>query len=309
MSLRLTLLNVFLRRVARPRLIRTPYPETARRDFERMSRYLLAGARGVAVTHAPGLGQGPDFVWFTPPDAGEQTVIYFHGGGYIAGSPRTHRGLTASFARATGLRLCAPRYRLAPEHPFPAAWNDAHAAWTRLLATGLRPQDIVLAGDSAGGGLALSLLARLCAAGTPPAAAIVFSPWTDMAGSGDSYRRNAATDPLLPVERVAELAAYALGGHDPRDPVASPLFADFPNCPPVFFAVSDTEILQDDSAVLCARLRAEGATAVLHICPRCPHAWPIFTGRLPEADGTIRAAAAFLRRVWPSVGTARSDGS
>lgn len=296
MSLRLTLLNAGLRVVARPRLARLSDPVEARRDMVRMARLFLARPSGVTVATDAAEGAVPPLVRVAPPGAAGKLLLYFHGGGYIAGSPDTHIGLLAALARAARITVVAPRYRLAPEHPFPAAQDDAIAAWRHLLAKGHRPKDIALAGDSAGGGLALSLLARLCAEEMPPAAAVVFSPWTDMTGSGPSCRENARRDPFLPVGRLVELAEYALGGHDPRDPLASPLFADYPGCPPVFFAVSEREILRDDSLRLARRLGAEGVQVAFDIHETSPHAWPTFTGRIPEADDTIRIAAAFLGR-------------
>ncbi|MGB7322186.1 MAG: alpha/beta hydrolase [Albidovulum sp.] len=296
MSLRLSLINMGLRVFARRRLQHLTDPKAARAELERMARFSLARPRGVTIRSEPAAQAVPSLFWFTPPQAGPKVLLYFHGGGYIAGSPHSHRGLLAALARSSGVEVCVPRYRFAPEHPFPAAQDDALAAWRRLRVMGYAPGDIAVAGDSAGGGLALSLLSRLCVEGTPPAAAVVFSPWTDMTGSGASCRENAERDPLLPVGRLGELAGYALAGHDPSDPRASPLFAAYPDCPPVFFAVSDSEVLRDDSTRLFARLKAEGVTAEIHMSPDCPHAWPVFVHRLPEADATIRIAADFLIR-------------
>lgn len=305
MSLRLTLLNAGLRTVARPRLSRLTDPVEARQDMARTARLFLARPCGVTVARDAADGAVPPLVRVTPPDAARSVLLYFHGGGYIAGSPDTHIGLLAALARITGFVVIAPRYRLAPENPFPAAQDDAAAVWLHLLTEGNAPNDIALAGDSAGGGLALSLLARLCADGTPPAAAVVFSPWTDMTGSGASCRTNARRDPFLPIDRLDELAGYALGGHDPRDPVASPLFADYPGCPPVFFAVSQSEVLRDDSLRLARRLEGEGARIEIDLHDRSPHAWPTFTGRIPEADTTIRRAADFLTRTMGQVDAQR----
>lgn len=297
MSFRLTLLGVSLRTIARPYLARLSDPVSARQGIALMARLFLTGPRGVTVERVEADFPVPPFLRVTPPEAGPGVLIYFHGGGYIAGSPDTHIGLLAALARAAGTNVIAPRYRLAPENPFPAAQEDAFAVWTHLVRTGLPPDQIVLAGDSAGGGLALSLLSRLCAQKNPPAAVLTFSPWTDLTGSGPSCRENAGRDALLPVGRLHELAGYALDGHDPRDPRASPLFADYPDCPPVFFAASDSEILRDDSLRLARRLEGEGARVEVDLHEACLHAWPIFAGRLPEADDTIHRATKFLRKV------------
>lgn len=295
MSLSLRILDTALRLAVRPRLARVGSPVSARREIAWMARLFLGRPRGVSIRQERGQGGGPAITRVIPPDAAPGMVLYFHGGGYVAGSPQTHAALLAALARATGREIRAPRYRLAPEHPFPAAWEDARAAWEGLRAQGCAPGSIALAGDSAGGGLALSLLADLCAEGTPPAAAAVFSPWTDLTGSGPSLRDNAGRDAFLPPARFGELVGYVLGGHDPADPRVSPLFARYPGCPPVFMAVSQAEILRDDALRLGRRLEAEGVPVSLDLQPACPHAWPIFAGRLAEADATIRRAAAFLR--------------
>lgn len=305
MSLRLTLLNAGLRVLARPRLARLADPAEARREMARIARYYLARPRGVAIERRKADGTVPSRLHVTAPGVGRKVLLYFHGGGYVAGSPDTHLGLLAALARATGMVVIAPRYRLAPEHPFPAAQDDAFVAWQDLVAQGCEPGDIVLAGDSAGGGLALSLLARLCADGVPPAAVVTFSAWTDMTGSGPSCSENAERDPLLPAARLDELAGFALGGQDRRDPAASPLFAAYPGCPPVFFAVSQAEILRDDSLRLARRLEGEGAVVEVELHADCPHAWPIFTRRIPEADATIGRAADFVRRVMAPVAAQR----
>ncbi|SPH16906.1 Monoterpene epsilon-lactone hydrolase [Defluviimonas aquaemixtae] len=296
MSLRLRLLKLMIRTIVKPRLRATRDPLTARREFEFSARRLLAGPRGTAMQRIAADPPVPPLTWFTP-DRVEPSaaLLYFHGGGYTAGSPMTHRGIICRLARRIGVPACAPEYRLAPEHRFPAAQDDALAAWCALVRQGLRPRRIVLAGDSAGGGLALSLLAQLCRRGTPPAAAAVFSAWTDMTGSGASCRDNAGSDPFLPAERMPDLVRFALGDHPPEDPRASPLFADFPGCPPVLFQVSAREILFDDSRRFAERLKCEGVEAELQVWPDTPHAWPVFAGRIPEADAALKSAAEFLR--------------
>ncbi|WP_263337612.1 alpha/beta hydrolase [Albidovulum salinarum] len=288
-------MNAALVAVVKPQLRHMSNPLAARRGFERFARAFLARPSGVIVEREHP-EEAPELFWHRPAAGRPKVLIYFHGGGYIAGSPRTHHGLLASLAKVAGIAVCTPRYRLAPEHPFPAAQDDAYAAWRHLRQTGFAPRDIALAGDSAGGGLALSLVARLCAEHTPPAAVAVFSPRTDLTGSGASCRTNAGRDPFLPVERLAELAGHALAGHDPRDPLVSPLFAGFPASPPVFFAVSETEVLLDDTMRLARRLEAEGVETELQVSPDSPHAWPIFVGRIPEADATVAQAATFLAR-------------
>ena len=298
MSLRLALTNVVLRLVARPRLRRIADIGQSRREFAFFCRLFLRPPAGVVVDDRPG---DPPLVRFTPAGAGPAPVVlYLHGGGFTVGSPRTHRSVIGRLARSAGMAAVAPDYRLAPEHPFPAAQDDARAAWDALVRGGLRPDQIALAGDSAGGGLAFGLLADLCAQGTPRFAVVGCSPWVDMTGSGASLRGNAATDLLLPAERFGELAGMALGGHPPGDPRASPLFADFPSCPPVHLQASRGEILLDDSLRLANRLRQAGAKVELRLSSGTPHAWQVMAGLLPEADAAIDAAADFLRRHMPA---------
>lgn len=293
MSLRLRALTLFLRAFAKPRLRRTTDPARARRDFAHSARLFLA--RGA---FSETLATKPELVRHDPPGGQTQRgILYFHGGGYILGSPATHRALASRLAIDTGLSVWLPDYRLAPEHPFPAAWDDADAAWVALLAMGRVPGDIVLAGESAGGGLAFALLARLCAKGTPPAGVVAFSPWVDLTGKSASLITNKARDPLMPSEAFGVLTGQVLAGHSAADPRASPLFADYPGCPPVLLQVSDTEILRDDAVNLAKRLQGFGASVTLQMWPDTPHAWQLMVGRLPEADLAVAKSAVFVAQL------------
>ena len=188
------------------------------------------------------------------------------------------------------MTVILPDYRLAPEHPFPAALADARAAWDALAAEG-RP--MVLGGDSAGGGLALALLAGLLADGAPlPRLTFAFSPLTDMTFASRSMAENRDTDVLLPAHRAEELARMYLGDADPRDPRASPLCAGFAGAPPVWLAVSGTEILRDDTLRMAAHLRASGVAVTLETHPDLPHVWPFFARYLPEGRATLARLAA-----------------
>ncbi len=296
MSLRLTMLNLFFRGIAKPHLRRTTDPGRAKRMFAITAGLFLSHGRQVRQVETP---TTPRILRMEPPDGGaRQIILYFHGGGYLVGAPETHRGLAARLALEAGCTVCLPAYRLVPAHPFPAAWDDADAAWDALIASGVAPRDVVLAGESAGGGLALSLLARLCAQGTPPAGVVVFSPWTDLTGQSASLVSNAARDPLLPAEGFATLVGHVLAGHRADDPRASPLFADFPGCPPMLFQVGEREILRDDTVTLATRLKAQGAAVTVELWPEVPHAWQLMVGRLPEADRAVRGAAVFVRGVF-----------
>jgi epsilon-lactone hydrolase len=221
-------------------------------------------------------------------------ILYFHGGGYVAMSPRTHRSLTSRLATWSDVMLFALDYRLAPEHPFPAALADAVAAY-RALTVQLSPQHIVLGGDSAGGGLALATLLALRDEGaTLPAAAVLFSPWTDLAATGASIVANAETDPLLRGSYTPQLAKYYLGNAPATDPLASPVYADLARLPPLFLQVGDTEMLLDDSRRIFANARGAGVEATLQIWRNVPHGWQVFAPVLPEARAALRQASAFI---------------
>ncbi|WP_336487838.1 alpha/beta hydrolase [Methylobacterium nigriterrae] len=218
-------------------------------------------------------------------------LFYLHGGGFIACSPRTHRPLTGYFAQR-GFDVFVPDYRLAPEHPFPAALDDALAAWRAVSAGG----PAVIAGDSAGGNLALALMLRARDAGLPlPRAAALFSPATDMLGSGQSYRTNAGRDAMFDPEGLRRLAPLYLAGADPAGPLVSPLYADLAGLPPLLVHVGERELLRDDSSRLAEAARAAGVSVDLTVFPVVPHVWQFAHGFLPEARRSLDAAAAFLR--------------
>lgn len=291
MSWQLKVLRVFLRQVARRSLRRQPDSFAARRWFER-SAWLNARGRPWVGLPADSLG-GVPALWTKP--AQGPVILYFHGGGYVMGNPRTHAALGLYLTRKTGLPVCLPDYRLAPEHPFPAAFDDACAVWDALRARGYGAGEIVLAGDSAGGGLALALLAHLCARGERPAVLVAFSPFTDLTLSGASITENAKCEILLPFERLERLRAKVLQGADAADPRISPLFAEFPNAPPVLIQVAKTEILRDDALRMAERLRAQGAKVTLQTGGNLPHVWQYFHGWLPEARASLAQAATFIR--------------
>ena len=232
--------------------------------------------------------------WLRPVErATVGTLLYLHGGGYFACSPQTHRPITCGLAQR-GLAVFAPDYRLAPEHPFPAAVNDAVAAYRGLLAGGIAPQSIAIAGDSAGGGLALALLLSLRDAGDPmPAAAMLFSPWTDLACTGASLKENDRRDAMFVAEGMERAALPYLNGADPRQPLASPLYGDLSGLPPMLVHVGSYEMLLDDSRRLVERARAAGSSAEIRTWPVVPHVWQLFP--LPETAVSMNAAADFLR--------------
>ena len=265
-------------------------------DFKQ-ARAKLSGARrpvpsGVAARPSPVGGIGGE--WLEA--SGVQpagTLLYLHGGGYFACSPQTHRPITSGLA-LRGLAVFAPDYRLAPENPFPAAVEDAVAAYRGLLASGIDPSTLVVGGDSAGGGLALAMLVSLRDAGDPlPAGGILFSPWTDLAGTGPSMERNHRRDAMFPGRGIERAAAPYLNGADPRTPLASPLYAELHGLPPLLIHVGSYEVLLDDSTRLADRARAAGSNVTVRTWPVVPHVWPLFP--IPEAAQSLDAAAAFLR--------------
>ncbi|WP_042430770.1 alpha/beta hydrolase, partial [Streptacidiphilus anmyonensis] len=222
-------------------------------------------------------------------------LLYLHGGGYVIGSPDTHAGLAGDLALRAGLRATSVDYRLAPEHPFPAAVDDGLAAYRELLETGADPRDLVLAGDSAGGGLSLATLLAAREAGLPqPAAVVVFSPWVDLTLGGASIRGKRDADPIF-VE--ADLRAYAdryLGAGDRAQPLASPVFADLAGLPPLLVQVGANELLLDDAVRLAGRAGADGVEVTLEVGPELPHVYQQSYGRLDEADAALDRAARFL---------------
>jgi acetyl esterase/lipase len=220
------------------------------------------------------------------------TLLYLHGGAYIFGSANTHRRLAAKLAEDSGLTAYSIDYRLAHEHPFPAAIDDCMTAYQALLGRGLR--NIIIAGDSAGGGLALALLHSILAKGLPkPRAVVAFSPLTDQTLQSQSVKDNAQSEAMLPAERMEEVRDMYLT-EDFKNPLASPLFGDFRAAPPVFLSVGTTEILRDDTLAMAAKLRAQGVSVTLELLENAPHVWPFFHGRLPEADATLEKVRQFL---------------
>ena len=225
-------------------------------------------------------------------------VLYCHGGGYYFCSPRTHRSLVFGLATRADAAVFSLDYRLAPEHRFPAALHDATAAYRRLIADGIAPESIVIAGDSAGGGLALATLVALRDAGDPmPAGGLLFSPWTDLAATGASIRTNDGLDPMFSGPAIALAGKVYLGDTPATHPYASPVYADLHGLPPLFIMAGSTEVLLDDSRRVADNARAAGVDCELEVWKKMPHVWPIFAPFLPEGHRALERAATFVRRV------------
>ncbi|NRA08100.1 MAG: alpha/beta hydrolase [Myxococcales bacterium] len=236
--------------------------------------------------------------WVEGPDAdASRVLLYFHGGGYVIGSIATHRGLVARIARVAGIRGLVLDYRLAPEHPFPAAVEDATAAYRFLLEQGITPEGIAIGGDSAGGGLTFATLVALRDSGIPlPAAAIALSPWVDLEGTGESMSSKADADPMVGREGLLEMARLYLGEADPKTPTAAPLHADLAGLPPLYVQVGTAETLLDDATRIAERARAAGVQIELEPFEDLVHVFQAFAPHVPESLEAIEKLGAFLKR-------------
>ena len=286
-----------LRHWFKPRLARTPDALSARKVMSGGPE--MPVPRGVRTASAT-VG-GIEGEWVTAEGVPTvATLLYLHGGGYFACTPRMYRPVTSSFALA-GFRTFAPDYRLAPEHPFPAGLEDAIAAYRGLLQDHAA-HELVVAGDSAGGGLSVALLLSLRERGIPlPAAAALFSPFVDLAATGESARTNSSRCAMFTSESFGRAAQYYLGDRDRCAPLASPLYADLQGLPPLLIHVGTDETLLDDSRRLAERAQRAGVKTHLKIWPAVPHVWQLFQRWIPEGRSSLREAGMFFAR---EVGTA-----
>lgn len=271
----------------------TPLPER-RRLFEQ-ARHAFA-TEVSATVRLVRAGSRPA-EWLVPAGADEgRVVLYFHGGAYVLGSPQSHRHLAAALGESAAAAVLVPDYRLAPEHPFPAAVDDALAAYHWLLGVGVAPVRVAVAGDSAGGGLALALLLRLREAGEPlPAAGVLVSPWADLTCASGSHTHRAAADPVLRSEELRRMAELYLGGADAHAPLASPVFADLQGLPPLLVQVGSDEVLFDDARRVAQRATAAGVDVRFEEWPEMIHVWHWYFPLLEEGRAALAAAGRFLR--------------
>jgi acetyl esterase/lipase len=235
--------------------------------------------------------------WLTPAPLNlpEAVLLYFHGGGFISCSPQGHRPITATLARLIGCRVFSVDYRLAPEHPFPAAVEDTVAAFQWLLKTGVKPKNIVLAGDSAGGNLVVSTLVSLREKGIAlPACVACIAPVVDL--TGDFNYTNQQSCAMFFPEDGRTFARIYLNGASPLSPLASPLFADLKGMPPMLIQVADKEFLFDDAVRLNEKAIASGVDSRLHVYPGLPHVWQMFVGLVPEARQALQEIADFVKQ-------------
>jgi monoterpene epsilon-lactone hydrolase len=235
-------------------------------------------------------------VWVRPQgSAMDRVLLYLHGGGYRAGSAQAFAGFASQFAAVMGMPALVPDYRLAPEHPFPAAVEDAVQAYKWLLAEGYSPGRVVLLGDTAGGGLAVATMLAVRDLGLPqPAATACLSPLFDLTASGESYEKFAEDDPIYSRAQALAAAADYLGEADPREPLASPLFANLADLAPLMVHAAEREVLVDDARVLVAGVLAAGGRANLEVWPDLMHFWHVFVPDIPESTAAVLGVAEFL---------------
>ena len=268
----------------------------ARRVFGSPLIWSRAHSLGLRVTKVKAASVAGE--WIEPPSPHRGAIFYVHGGGYVACSARTHRPLTAALARVTRRRVFSLDYRLAPEHRFPAAFDDTLAGYEWFLRElGDDARHNAVAGDSAGGGLSLALLVAAREAGlTLPACCVLFSPWTDMEGLIDAPHPNAERCAMFAPPNIDDFADAYLGGAARTDPRASPSLAQLHGLPPVLLQVGDTELLVEDSRKVHERIRAVGGISELEIWPAVFHGWQMLQGLVPEARQAVDRAASFMVR-------------
>ena len=253
----------------------------------------LAGDIGLEPIDANGVAAE----WSLAPGSDPSKVLlFFHGGGYCSGSIVSHRGMVTEAGRAAQARTLAVGYRLAPEHPFPAAIEDARSAYRFLLDQGVAPSKIAIGGDSAGGGLTLALMTSVRDAREPlPACAWLVSPWVDLRMSGANLAEKAAIDPLISKPYLEELASAYLAGADPANPLVSPLNADLAGLPPLLVQVGSAETLLDDAVRIARRAGAADVRVNLEIWPHMIHAWHLWAAQLEAGRRAIASGGAFIR--------------
>ena len=265
----------------------------ARRVFGASGLLQWVRTRGVRI--APADDARVRGEWITAEQSDRGTVLYLHGGGYVAGSAAKWRPITAGLARLARRRVFSLDYRLSPEHRFPAALDDAVAAYRWLLDQGVPARSIAVAGDSAGGGLTLATLLRARDDGLPlPTCAVCFSPWTDLAGTGESLHRNDGRCATFRPANIPDFARVYLGDASPLNPYASPVFADLNGLPPILLQVGSIELLLDDARRVHDKIRRAGGASRLDVFDGTFHVWQMMDGFVPEARVALEQAAAFM---------------
>jgi len=291
-SIRSQLLAKFLRMTVKKKFATSGDLTKERDAMDKMSAMSIKGERGRLTT----LGGVPGKWHEAQLGSKETVVLYLHGGGYVLGSPTSHGGLAGLMTNLAQARVFVLDYRLAPEAPFPAALDDAVSAYKALLNDGKSPEKIVIAGDSAGGGLTISLMVALKEQGIPlPAAGVCLSPWVDLSFSGDSIQTNAKADSILCKQSLSWLAEQYLGDIAENDPRVSPLFADLNGLPPLLIQVGSEEVLLDDAIRLNKLAKKAGVDSTLEIWDGQVHVWPLMSRLIPEARQAIHVIATFIK--------------
>lgn len=264
-----------------------------RRDWDAMF-----ATESAAVPSQPVEVGGIDAEWIDARTKSDDVILYLHGGGFQVGSTASHRGFIARLCEASGCRALAINYRLAPEHKFPAAVNDAAAAYEWLIAQGVKSSKIALVGDSAGGGLAISTMYLCRERDMPlPAAAVLLSPWTDLAATGDSFVTRAALDPIHQKPMILAMASRYLGEmEDARNPLASPLYGNLAGLPPLLIQVGSRETIFDDSSKLANAAEKAGVNVTFQVWDGMTHVFQMYPDDLPEARQAIAAIGHFVHR-------------
>ena len=276
-------------------IAQAPTLQQQRAGFEQMAAMFPVDAD---IKREPVTANGVKSEWVAAPDADAgRAILYLHGGGYVIGSINTHRSLAARLSRAAKARVLVVDYRLAPEHPHPAAVDDSLAAYRWMLAQGLKPSRIAVAGDSAGGGLTAATLVAIRDAKLPlPAEAALLSPWVDMEGIGESMTTKDSVDPMVHKEGLLGMAKAYLGGKDPRTPLAAPLYADLAGLPPLLIQVGTSETLLDDASRLAERAKKAGVNVTYEPWQNMIHVWHLFAPMLDEGQQAIEKIGAFVRK-------------
>ncbi len=256
----------------------------------------------VSPVHIPGLPEGLQAEWIHPegtpakPDADHKAIFYTHGGGYVSGNCVDHRMHVAKFVKDSGIGALLYDYRLAPENPFPAGMNDTLTAYRWILDQGVRPENMMIVGESAGGGLCLATLVALRDQGLPlPRAGVALSPWLDLTSSSDSFRRNAKRD-ISTLDSWYIWGPYYVGENDPKHPWISPLYADLHGLPPVLIEVGDYEIMHDDAVSFAGKAKAAGMDVTLRIWQGMVHCFPIMAPMFPEATQAWDEIIAYIKK-------------
>jgi monoterpene epsilon-lactone hydrolase len=274
-----------------------PRPTSVAERRERLDALGSAYPTAEDIRLEPVSAGGVPAEWsFAPGADASRVLLYLHGGGFSVGSITSHRAMVTEAGRSAQTRTLAIDYRRTPEHPFPAALDDALQAYQWLLEQGVQPERIAIGGDSAGGGLTVAVMVSLRERGLPlPACGWCISPWIDMEARGESYATKAAIDPMISKDYILELAGWYLNGVAPRTPLAAPLYTDLMGLPPLLIQVGSAETLFDDSVQLAAKAGAAEVRVTLEVWPHMIHAWPLFYQQLTDGRRAIAKAGAFIR--------------